>query len=211
MADIQVGVVDEVLAQEALRVTELRGPTPPGETPADILHKEVAKIDAELQNLGDPDAIKDQPDPRLLFPTIREAVEDYAQLLYGQGIYKVTFSLDPNWISKVSVEAYGDIQTTVDADDPESGAATLTPKHLGSFELMGDTASSVGYAVDSLKRKVQTVLRKEVEDRQCGIDALLETLAFMESAPTNLEGMWPKADLDEGEERLPPVSEETAS
>src|SRR5690554_1946556 len=115
------------------------------QTNQDVDLQEVAQLDAEIQVEGTRSFGIEEPDPRKLYPLLRKTLEAYAEMLYGEGIYKVSFTLDPLWVAKVTVEAYGDLKTNVDPEFPDEGTPTLDPEHLGSFELIGDQACEVGF------------------------------------------------------------------
>lgn len=149
-------------------------------TPAqDANVQEVAKLDAEIQVGTVKVSDEEEPDPRVLYPLLRKTIESYAAMVFGSGVYKVSFALDPMWVAKVTVDAYGDIATNVDPDDPEEGSATLDPEHLGRFELIGDNAASVGFAVDNLCKTVQALLFDEIHKRETALEGLKQTLAVM--------------------------------
>lgn len=119
------------------------------------------------------------PDLRIVLPLLHEAVENYAGLRFGPGIYQVSFSLQPGWVAKVSVEAFGDLRTEVDPDDLEKGNISLEPEALGSFVIEGLPGGSVGLAVENLKQRLIAVFQDDLTERQNGIDVMLGTLARM--------------------------------
>lgn len=152
------------------------------ETAHEATVEEVAQLDAEIQAGTVETSLAEEPDPREIFPLLKDVIEAYSKLLYGEGIYKISFSLDPMWVAKVSVDAYGDLRAVLaDPDHPEEGEATLDPDHLGSFELIGDQAAQVGFAVDNLRKTVEALLFSEIHRRETTLDSLRTTLSAMRS------------------------------
>ncbi len=171
-------------------------------TPADTLHENMASIDREIQGLSDPES-NEEPDPRAILPGIASAIEGLAQLRHRDCVMRIEFITVPDWTISVRADIYGELQTTLDEDDPEADT-NLEPEHLGQIEIKGTTTGSLGYAAEALQKNVRVYIEGEISTRRMGILDLRGALLRMsgDHSDASLTAMWPMSDPEEAEDTV---------